>query len=139
MFIIYFFLRNYEVDMTLFVERLNKSTYVLLIMYYIIHIFHVFFTFLKLFFILAISAFETGTSKKAATKKCSLSIINQLCGLGQIELCLSSQKKKEKLCFAHNVVVSVDKKLINKVLKVLEELKIKPMDIVSIYWLLLLT
>lgn len=97
-----------------------------------------FFLFLKLFFILAISAFETGTSEKAATEKCSLSIINQLCGLGQIELCLSSQKKKEKLCFAHNVAVSVDKKLINNVLMVLEELKIKPMEIVSIYWLLLL-
>lgn len=116
--------------MTLFVERLNKST--LLTMKTYIPINHVCFIFLL--FILAISAFETGISERDATEKCSLSVISQLCGLGQIEQCLSSQKKKEKFNLDHNVVVSVDSKLMNNIFTLLKDLKIKPMDIVSTYY-----
>lgn len=45
---------------------------------------------------------------------------------------MSDQKNKVKLHCVHNVV-SVNEKLMNDIYRLLEELKIKPLNIVSIY------
>lgn len=78
-----------------------------------------------LFYILAVTARESGSNKQSASKSCALSLIRQLYHLGVIEA-FSGSLKKTFASVVEPYEVNVDPLLINKVSDILQELKIEP-------------
>jgi len=62
-------------------------------------------------------------------QQCELTLVNNLCTLGLIELNSSDRVKKDNLNRTHNLltVVNVKEKLVKDLYGLLKDLKIKPM------------
>lgn len=80
---------------------------------------------IALFYILGVTARESGSNKQSASKSCALSLIRQLYHLGVIEA-FSGSLKKTFASVVEPYEVNVDPLLINKVSDILQELKIEP-------------
>lgn len=79
---------------------------------------------IALFYILGVTARESGSNKQSASKSCALSLIRQLYHLGVIEA-FSGSLKKTFASVVEPYEVNVDPLLINKVSDILQELKIE--------------
>lgn len=81
---------------------------------------------------LAITGRETGSNKQTASKSCALSLVRQLFHLGVIEPFSGTLKKATTdQIKPYQVAISPDLK--GRIMKILDELQIKPPSIVSFY------